>query len=212
MSELTEKLKKLKSDIVLAFEGFSNPAVSEVPVVEAVPTVFEGALVTGEAVRATPALQTGAIFSVVSEDGDLPAPDGSHQLTDGTTVEVMNGTGEISNVTLATPTDAPLVPPAPPLAMSAESKLEFEAVKKTNLELTEKLNFAETKLSEIEVKLSKIEGLVKLSVDGFVMLAEMPTVEPTKAPKTEKVTLSSADIVQEQMRKINEFKKLKSAK
>lgn len=209
MSEFTEKLKKLKSDIVLAFEGFQNPqpqvAAEVTEVVE--PQVYEGALTTGEIVRATPSLATGSIFSIVSENGDLPAPDGLHQLADGTSVEVINGTGEISTVTLPTPTVQPPVPPAPPLAMSEEVKAEFEAVKKINSELTEKLTSTESKLAEMEAKFSKMEGLIKLSVDGFVMLADMPVGEPTKKVATEKIALSSADLIQEQVRKIEEFKK-----
>lgn len=202
MSEITiiERLKKLKSDIVIAFEGFGNPA----PAAPA-PVTYEGALISGEQVRATPSLAEGSVFSVVSESGDIPAPDGSHQLADGATVEVAGGEGKITSVTLPTPVAAQ-VAPAPPVAMSEEVKAELDALKISNTELKSEINKNKT---EFEAKFSKMEELVKLSVEGFIALAEVPAVEPTKKPTTDKVELSGEERAEDYFKRIKNLKNKK---
>lgn len=208
---VTERLKKLKDDIVIAFEGFTNPA-APAPAAPAAPVAYEGALITGEIVRATPSLAEGSVLSIVSESGDLPAPDGTHQLADGSTVEVANGAGQITSVTLPAPAAQP--PAQSAMGMSAEEKTEFEALKLSNTELKTELEKTKTehaaKLTEIEAKFSKMEEVVKLSVEGFIALAEVPVGEPTTKPKTEKVELSGEERAEDYLDRIKKMAKDKT--
>jgi hypothetical protein len=63
------------------------------------------------------------------------------------------------------------------------------------------------KFAELETKLSKHVELSGLLNDAFVALSEVPAVAPAQPVKTEQVQMSAQDLVQSQMRKIEEYKK-----
>ena len=85
-----EKLTNLRDKIKVAFSEYDTPPAPVVDEVEAADYV-ETTLESGEAVRATPTLAVGSVMSLISPDGDIPAPDGSHTLVDGTQVVVLDG-------------------------------------------------------------------------------------------------------------------------
>lgn len=208
-----ERLQKIKEGLTIAYNAAvsSAPPAAPAPAEPPAPVAYEGALITGEIIRATPSLAEGSVLSIVSESGDIPAPDGTHQLADGTTVEVMNGSGQISSVTLPTP-----AAPAPPMVgMSAEEKAEFSELK-SEFEKTKTviINLDSSgivdKLKEFEAKFSQMENLLKLSVEGFMALAEVPAVEPTKKPATEKVELSGEERAEDYFKRIKNLTKNKS--
>lgn len=51
----------------------------------------ETTLVDGTVVKANPALENGAEVIVVTSEGEIPAPDGEHQLADGTIIVTVEG-------------------------------------------------------------------------------------------------------------------------
>lgn len=194
-----EKLSALRDKIKVAFAEFDVPVAAPLVAAE----YFEGTLESGEAIRATPTLAVGSVLSLLSESGDIPAPDGSHKLSDGSTVVVLDGT--ISEVVLP---EAKADEPSPDMVAMSE---QLEAVKAENetikTEFDKYKEATELKFAEIESKITKQVELSNLLNEGFIALAEVPEVKPTQPVRTEAVQMSAQDLVQSQMAKIEAYKK-----
>ena len=208
MSELTriEKIKALKDNIILAFAAFDTGGTPPVETPVAAAEGYTGKLKTGEDVAAMPTLENGGSLSIVGAEGSLPAPDGSYELEDGGTLDVVSGV--IANLVTSAP-----VPEEAPSAEEMAMKAEIETLKEANTALksqieTVKADF-ETKLSAIETKLSAQHNLTVALNDGLVELMETPAVSPTQAPTTESVQLSTSA---EDWRKQAQIKQKNSAK
>ena len=188
-----EKLSGLRDKIKVAFAEFDTPPAEEVVAAE---DYFEGALESGEIVRATPALAVGSVFSLVSEDGDIPAPDGSHTLSDGTVVVVLDGM--ISEIVEAEVVDV---------------TEELSAIKVENESLKNALESykveASAKFAELETKLAKQLEFSVLLNDAFIALSETPVITHTQAVVTETVQMSAQDLMQNQANKLQELRNKK---
>lgn len=170
--EALKQIKALFEDMPQVVE----PVAPEVPAapIEAEVTKVEMAeysLVDGTKVMIS-ALEIGG--KVKLADG-TPAPQGEHQLMDGTTIKVdeLGVIVEIESPKAEVVEDEPVAPAAPvepaqdTTAMVAELKADFEAQK-----------------SQLESKIAELESKVK---QGFAQVAELvealsntPTAEPTQ--------------------------------
>lgn len=199
-----EKLTNLRDKIKVAFAEFDTPPAPVVEV-EAEADYVETTLESGEAVRATPTLAVGSVLSLISPEGDIPAPDGSHTLTDGTKVVVLEGV--ISEVVEAV---APVAEASPDeIAMKEQIetlKTENETLK---LSIAENKEAMELKFAELETKIASHNKINELLNEAFVALSEVPVSTPSQPVKTETVQMSAQELIQAQTAK---FEKLKLEK
>jgi len=199
-----EKLTNLRDKIKVAFQEFDTPPAPVVEV-EAEADYVESTLESGEAVRATPTLAVGSVLSLISPEGDIPAPDGSHTLTDGTKVVVLEGV--ISEVVEAEA--APEAPSPDEIAMKEQIetlKTENETLK---LSIAENKEAMELKFAELETKIANHNKINELLNEAFVALSEVPVSTPSQAVATETVQMSTQELIQAQTAK---FEKLKTEK
>lgn len=196
-----EKLTNLRDKIKVAFSEYDTPTavVEEVEAADYVETTLE----SGEAVRATPTLAVGSVMSLISPDGDIPAPDGSHTLIDGTQVVVLDGV--ISEVV-----EAVAVAETPDMV---EMKSDMGTLKTENeklkLSIVENAKAVELKFAELEAKIANHNKINELLNEAFVALSEVPVSTPSQPVKTETVQMSAQELIQAQTAK---FEKLKSEK
>ncbi len=200
-----EKLTNLRDKIKVAFAEFDTPPAPVVEV-EAEADYVESTLESGEAVRATPKLAVGSVLSLISPEGDIPAPDGSHTLTDGTKVVVLEGV--ISEVVEAVTTaESP-----DEIAMKEQIetlKTENETLK---LSIAENKEAMELKFAELESKIANHNKINELLNEAFVALSEVPVSTPSQPVKTETVQMSAQELIQAQTAKFEELKKNKFKK
>lgn len=114
-------------------------------------------------------------------EGFLPAPDGEHELEDGTVVVVEGGlVKEVKAVA------------APEVPMSAEVVAQFaEITEKFNAVSKEKSELEATLKSEIEANKKAVETLTNTVKEMFNLLGEamdVPTANPVEVPQTSKGT------------------------
>jgi hypothetical protein len=198
-----EKLTNLRDKIKVAFSEYDTPTavVEEVEAADYVETTLE----SGEAVRATPTLAVGSVMSLISPDGDIPAPDGSHTLTDGTQVVVLDGI--ISEVVEAVAPEAQASPDEIAMKEQIEKlKSENETLK---LSIVENTKAIELRFAELEAKIANHNKINELLNEAFVALSETPVSTPSQPVKTETVQMSAQELIQAQTAK---FEKLKSEK
>ena len=181
--------KEALQQIRALFEDMPQVVEPQAPVAEEVTKVemAEYSLADGTKVMIS-ALEIGG--KVEMADG-TPAPQGEHQLMDGTSIQV-DETGTI--IEIASPKEdiveeEPVAPAQDTTAMSADLKAEF----------------AEQK-SQLETKIAELESKVK---QGFAQVAELvealsntPTAEPTqKAANAFQSYVSSNDTKYERLEK-----------
>ena len=180
------------------FEDMPQVAQPQAPVVSAEPAVTkvemaEYSLVDGTKVMIS-ALEVGG--KVELADG-TPAPQGEHQLMDGTSIQV-DETGTI--IEIASPKEDIVeeepVAPAAPVAPAQDTTAMAEELK---------AEFAEQK-SQLETKIAELESKVKQGFEQVAQLVEAlsntPTAEPTqKAANAFQSYVSSNDTKYERLEK-----------
>jgi len=178
-----EQLGKLKT----AFDALANPVP---PVPAPAPTAMggESKLMDGTVIKYdTPTLTVGSIVTVVTPDGEMPAPQGEHELADGTKVSVMvtDGVAKVTEISLPDVPPAPVVPPAPNAMEQAIAGLtnQFTAhVEKAEADKKE----LEVKLSSVSAELAKANTLLKELVPTVLAFASIPTGDPIEPVKQTK--------------------------
>ena len=105
-------------------------------------------------------LEVGYPLMVVTEQGTTPAPDGTHEMEDGTKVSTVNG--------LITE----IIPPAP-----EAPAIEDEELGKKLKELMDAIN---AKMSAIETEISKQQETNKQMFELIEKIGDLPTSEPKK--------------------------------
>lgn len=137
--------------------------------------LMEGVLADGTIVKFDK-LEAGGMISVVTPDGEVPAPVGEHELEDGTMV-VVTEAGIIAEVKM--PEQKPEV--------EAEISIENGVGKKEEkmqedmfAEITEQFD---SKLSAIEAKVELQSNAIKQLVEFMETYAKVETAEETQAPK-----------------------------
>jgi hypothetical protein len=176
--------------------------VAEVVSQEEVAIEFaEGVLADGTIVKFDK-LEAGGIISVVTTDGEIPAPVGEHELEDGTII-VVTEAGVIAEVK---------APEAPEMeaevAMSEEDEAPI-AVEEAEIAEPQVDRFAEiseafnSKLAEVESKVDLLNDVTKKLVEFMDAFAKVETAQETQAPK-------NAFSAQNKVSKADAYKKLQN--
>lgn len=188
-AEIKQKVKDLLSKFNIP--GLTTPAVAQAapaitpqvqPVVLQEATLQDGTVIKYD----TPTLAVGSVVTVVSPEGEMPAPVGELQLQDGTVIKVGEG-GKVETVTPG----APAAPQAPvqqvdqtPIinAMKSEYEVKFKAFAAEKEVFTKQFEAQKTEL----VNLRKDVGeFIKMFSD----ILELPTAKPVETPKNKQTKI-----------------------
>jgi preprotein translocase subunit YajC len=146
----------------------------------------EATLVDGTVVSVEPAVEVGAVVSVIGDGGEmLPAPDASHELQDGTLV-VTEGGIIVEIVAVA---EAPAEPaeaaaePNKPAALSVDD-IQAAVMQKVSQSIAERINSMKFAAAKDVAALKKENGELKKALgelaDVFEAFATAPVAEPKK--------------------------------
>jgi preprotein translocase subunit YajC len=146
----------------------------------------EATLVDGTVVSVEPAVEVGAVVSVIGDGGEmLPAPDASHELQDGTLV-VTEGGIIVEIVAVA---EAPAAPaeaaaePTKPAALSVDD-IQAAVMQKVSQSIAERINSMKFAAAKDVAALKKENGELKKALgelaDVFEAFATAPVAEPKK--------------------------------
>lgn len=175
--------------------------VAEVVSQEEVSIEFmEGVLADGTIVKFDK-LEAGGVISVVTPDGEVPAPVGEHELEDGTIV-VVSEPGVIAEVKMV---EAPEEEVAVEMSEEDEEVVaEEEVVEEPQVdkfaEISEAFN---SKLAEVEGKVDMLNEVTKKLVEFMDAFAKVETAQETQAPK-------NAFSAQNKVSKADAYKKLQN--
>lgn len=175
--------------------------VAEVVSQEEVTIEFaEGVLADGTIVKFDK-LEAGGMISVITPDGEIPAPVGEHELEDGTIVVVLEE-GIIAEVKMVEPNQDEVV-----VEMSEEDDapaIEEEVIAEPQVdrfaEISEAFN---SKLAEVESKVDLLNDVTKKLVEFMDAFAKVETAQETQAPK-------NAFSAQNKVSKADAYKKLQN--
>jgi hypothetical protein len=149
---------------------------------------------TGDILKVEPAIEVGAQVMVITEDGEeVPAPDGSYELEDGSVIAVEAGI--IANVEAleapaeeemaAEPVEETVEEPKAPFDLEA---LQGQIIDKLNVAITEKiekLRFAkEETVEELKAQNDKLKEGFEKALEVIEELSNAEAVQPET--KTEK--------------------------
>ena len=158
--------------------------VAEVVSQEEVTIEFaEGVLADGTIVKFDK-LEAGGIISVVTPDGEIPAPVGEHELEDGTIV-IVTEEGIIAEVKMVEADENEV---EVEVEMSEEDEnpivAEEEVIAEPQVdrfaEISEAFN---SKLAEVESKVDLLNDVTKKLVEFMDAFAKVETAQETQAPK-----------------------------
>lgn len=146
----------------------------------------EATLVDGTVVSVEPAVEVGAVVSVIGEGGEmLPAPDGSHELQDGTLIVTEGGL----IVEIVAVTEAPAEPaeaaaePNKPAALSVDD-IQAKVMAKVSQSIAERINsmkFAAVKdVAALKKENAELKKALGELADVFEAFATAPVAEPKK--------------------------------
>ena len=155
--------------------------VAEVVSQEEVQIEFmDGVLADGTIVKFDK-LEAGGVISVVTPDGEIPAPVGEHELEDGTII-VVTESGIIAEVKM-------VEAPEEEVAVEMSEEDEEVAVEEEVVEEPQVDKFAEiseafnSKLAEVETKVDMLNDVTKKLVEFMEAFAKVETAQETQAPK-----------------------------
>jgi hypothetical protein len=155
-------LTKLKGAILKFTENVVAPVVAApvAPVVEPIKLAANTAkLKDGTNVSYEGELASGIVLNVVAEDGTMSvAPDGTHELEDGTVVVVMNGLVESVTPKAAEPVVEAMA--APVAQAFSAMELKFAAEKKEN--------------ETLKAELAEVKEVLKNTLLAFQTIIEAP--------------------------------------
>jgi hypothetical protein len=146
----------------------------------------EATLVDGTVVSVEPAVEVGAVVSVIGDGGEmLPAPDASHELQDGTLV-VTEGGIIVEVVAVAEENAAPAeaaAEPNKPAALSVDD-IQAAVMAKVSQSIAERINSMKFAAAKDVAALKKENGELKKALgelaDVFEAFATAPVAEPKK--------------------------------
>lgn len=169
----TDILKQVRS--LLTFNV--DPGDEQLEKPEGTEQIFnEAMLQDGTIVKWEGELAEGTALTVVTAEGEIPAPDGSHTLEDGTIITTEGGV--ITAVTAGNlPADAP--ENEVEVNMSAEVAARVEAIEKALAETADKLASIESKFAAVTEATGKLTEVVET-------VAAAPAAEPVQPVKFSK--------------------------
>lgn len=166
-AQLTDDEKTLLKNSILKLEDEVAPAALAAPVE---PTFTQAKTKEGVMVQYEGELKEGTALMVVAESGATPAPDGTHELEDGTKVSTVAGV--ITKVEAVE-----VVAPEVPAVMPEEMKAQFSA-QKSEFEK----EIAELKKLQLST-LKMIEKFLEVPFEQVTLSKEKPVAEMTAAEK-----------------------------
>jgi LysM repeat protein len=174
--EAKKALEQIKS---LLFAEQNVEASQEEVVIE----FAEGVLADGTIVKFDK-LEAGGMISVVTAEGEIPAPVGEHELEDGTIV-VVSEPGIIAEVKMVEQDGNEVEVDVEMSSEEEESaKVEEEVVAEPQVdkfaEISETFN---AKFAEVEAKIEFLNDISKRLVEFMEAYAKVESVEETQAPK-----------------------------
>lgn len=132
-------------------------------------------LTDGTVIKWEGELAVGTAILVETAEGDIPAPDGTHELENSTLVTTVGGI--VSEI----------VEPSPEVEVSIEASQEFATIEKFNevvTNLESKIAELTAQFESVVAKLEKQSEAFSKTVDLVERVANLPSEEPTKAPET----------------------------
>lgn len=163
----------------------------------------EGVLADGTIVKFDK-LEVGGMISVVTPDGEIPAPVGEHELEDGTII-VVTEAGIIAEVKMVE-ADGNEVEVDVEMSEEDEQPIvnEDEVIAEPQVdrfaEISEQFN---SKLAEVETKVDVLNDVTKKLVEFMEAFAKVETAQETQAPK-------NAFAAQNKVSKADAYKKLQN--
>jgi len=163
-----EGIKAIKALLGLNF-SVEPPAETRIALAEA--TLTDGTIIRYES------LEVGQAVIVITAEGEAPAPDGQHELNDGTIVETQGGV--ITNITEAVtePTNED---------MTNEFKAAIADLQKSISTLTEKMSAIEQSMTESKTDAAnKFSAMNKAVIDTLTLVekfGQVPSAEPISTP------------------------------
>tara|TARA_R110000868_G_scaffold136447_1_gene349392 strand:+ start:7126 stop:7689 length:564 start_codon:yes stop_codon:yes gene_type:complete len=176
-----EALEQIKSLL------FADEAV----ITEEVETEFaEGILADGTIVKFDK-LEVGGLVSVVTPDGEVPAPVGEHELEDGTVIVIAEA-GVISEVRLVEMLDEVIV----------EEEMAIEPVNYDS-KFEEISQLYNSKFSEVEARINSLNDITKKIVEFMDAFAQVESAVETQKPK-------NTFLAQNKVSKVDAYKNLQN--
>lgn len=192
-----EYITKVKAFLKEKFNLGVAPVAPAVPQVQAPvqPVALqESTLQDGTVIKYdTPTLAVGSVLTVVSPEGEMPAPVGEHTLADGTKITVGEG-GKVESVTPG----APVAPPAAPVVQTADPLAQVKA----EYDVKFKAFAAEKEVFQKQIETQKQEfAALRKDVGEFLemfsQILELPTAKPVETPKNKKEKRNIVTIISE---------------
>lgn len=168
----------------------SIPATPTPAPVTPAPTFTEATLEDGTKIKYEGELKVGTPISVVTEQGEIAAPNGTFKLTDGTEITVVDG--KVSEVKM--PETAPATPAAPAVNPAMEAQIAQMAEQIASL--TDKFNALSEINAKFESQTKQIEDAKKQTIQVFELvgkLMDLPSAEPIETPASTPKTLSKKE-------------------
>lgn len=131
-------------------------------------------LTDGTVIKWEGELAVGTAILVETAEGDIPAPDGTHEVEGGTLVTTVGG--------LVTE----IVEPSPEVEVTVEASQEFATIEKFNevvSNLENRIAELTSQFESVVAKLEKQSEAFSKTVDLVEKVANLPSAEPTKAPE-----------------------------
>jgi len=132
-------------------------------------------LTDGTVIKWEGELAVGTAILVETAEGDIPAPDGTHEVEGGTLVTTVGGV--VSEI----------VEPSPEVEVEIEASQEFATIEKFNevvSNLENRIAELTAQFESVVAKLEKQSEAFSKTVDLVEKVANLPSAEPTKAPET----------------------------
>ena len=138
-------------------------------------TMGDATLKDGTKIKWEGDLAEGTAILVESPDGDIAAPDATHELEDGTLVTTVNGL-----VTAIVPVETVIVE-----EMDTELKAELTELKSVVAELATTVQSFTTQLEAKDSEIAKLKEAFKSTVQLVEQVANLPQEDATELPKGE---------------------------
>ena len=173
--EAKKALEQIKS---LLFAGQVADVVSQD---EVKMEYMEGVLTDGTIVKFDK-LEAGGMISVVTPDGEVPAPVGEHELEDGTMIVVAEAgiIAEVKMVEAEAEVEVEVEMSEEDESVEVETEVVAEPQVDKFAEISEAFN---SKLAEVETKVDMLNDVTKKLVEFMEAFAKVETAQETQAPK-----------------------------
>jgi hypothetical protein len=156
---------------------------------EVVAEFAEGVLADGTIVKFDK-LEAGGVISIVTPEGEVPAPVGEHELENGTIIVIAEA-GVIAEVKMIEEEEVEVVEEMKTDVINYDSKFE---------EISNTFN---SKISEVETKLQFLNDITKKLVEFMDAFAQVESAPETQAPK-------NTFLSQNKNGKVDAYKKLQN--